>query len=138
MGVAVAAGGSNPLFARAAGLNVDRGRIMANVASTILGAVGIIIYDQSFGYSQLYLNPLMMAFPAVAGVLIGGASVSKANVTNVIIGTLILQGLMATSLPVANELFTGTDLSETLRMIIQNGVILYALMQAGARSGGRA
>ena len=132
-GIAVAAGGSNPMFASAAGLNVDRGRIMANVVSTVLGAVGIIMYDQSFGYSQLYVAPLLMAFPAVAAVLIGGASVSKVKVTHVIVGALIFQGIMATSLPVANEMFAGTDLSETLRQIIQNGVILYALVQAGGR-----
>jgi len=132
-GIAIAAAGSNPMFASAAGLDVDRGRIMANIVSTVLGAVGIIMYDQSFGYSQLYTTPLLMAFPAVAAILIGGASVSKARISHVIVGTLIFQGLMATSLPVANELFAGTDLSETLRMIIQNGVILYALMQAGGR-----
>jgi len=134
MGIAIAAGGSNPVFASAAGLNVNKGRIMANVLSTVLGAIGIIVYEQSFGYSQLYTTPLLMAFPAVAGILIGGASVAKAKVTHVIIGALIFQGLMATSLPVANEWFAGTDLSETLRMIIQNGVILYALMQAGGRN----
>ena len=132
-GIAIAAAGTNPMFASAAGLNVDRGRIIANMISTALGALGIIVYAQSFGYAQLYTDPLLMAFPAVAAILIGGASVSKARVTHVIVGTLIFQGLMATSLPVANELFAGTDLSETLRMIIQNGVILYALMQAGGR-----
>ena len=132
-GIAISAGGSNPIFASAAGLNVDRGRIMANVLSTALGAVGIVIYDQSFGYTQLYNNPLYMAFPAVAGILIGGASVNRSRITHVIVGTLIFQSLMATSLPVANELFAGTDLSETLRMIIQNGVILYALTQVGGR-----
>jgi simple sugar transport system permease protein len=132
-GIAIAAGGSNPKFASAAGLNVDRGRVLANIVSTVLGAVGIIMYDQSFGYSQLYTTPLLMAFPAVAAALIGGASVSKVKVSHVIVGTLIFQGIMATSLPVANELFAGTDLSETLRQIIQNGVILYALIQAGGR-----
>ena len=130
-GIAITAGGSNPMFASAAGLNVDRGRVMANVFSTVLGALGIIVYAQSFGYTQLYQAPLMMAFPAVAGILIGGASVKKSRIIHVIIGTLIFQSLMATSLPVANELFTGTDLSETMRMIIQNGIILYALTQAG-------
>jgi len=130
-GIAISAGGSNPAFAGAAGLNVNRGRIAANMVSTVLGALGIIIYDQSFGYTQLYQNPLMMAFPAVAGILIGGASIRRARITHVLIGAFIFQGLMATSLPVANELFEGTDLSETLRMIIQNGIILYALTQAG-------
>ena len=133
MGIAIAAGGSNPVFASAAGLNVDRGRIMANVVSTVLGAIGIVVYDQSFGYSQLYVAPLYMAFPAVAAVLIGGASVGKVKVVHVIVGAFIFQGIMTTSMPVANEWFAGSDLSETLRQIIQNGVILYALVQAGGR-----
>jgi simple sugar transport system permease protein len=132
-GIAISAGGANPMFANAAGLNVDRGRVIANIVSTVLGALGIIVYAQSYGYTQLYNDPLYMAFPAVAAVLIGGATVSRARITHVIVGTLIFQGLLATSLPVANEMFAGTDLSETLRQIIQNGIILYALMQVGGK-----
>jgi simple sugar transport system permease protein len=130
-GLAISAGGSNPMFATAAGIDVDRSRVLANVVSTILGAIGILVYAQSFGFTQLYDGPLMMAFPAIAAVLIGGATVRRARIIHVILGAFIFQGLMASSLPVANEFFKGTDLSETLRMVIQNGIILYALMQAG-------
>ena len=135
MGIAISAGGINPKFAQAAGLNIDRNRIYANILSTVLGAIGIIVYSQSFGYAQLYSAPLMMAFPAVAAILIGGATASRAKVTHVIIGVFLFQGLLTTALPVTNELFTGTDLSEIMRMIIQNGIILYALTQVkgGAR-----
>ena len=129
MGIAISAGGINPKFALAAGLNIDRNRIWANVLSTVLGAIGIIIYSQSFGYAQLYTAPLLMAFPAVAAILVGGASASRANVSNVVIGVFLLQGLFTTSLPVTNELFRGTDLSEIMRMVVQNGIILYALTQ---------
>ncbi|MCL2767122.1 MAG: ABC transporter permease [Synergistaceae bacterium] len=128
-GIAISAGGINPKFAQATGLNIDRNRILANILSTVLGAIGIIVYSQSFGYAQLYTAPLMMAFPAVAAVLIGGATASRANVLNVIIGVFLFQGLLTTALPVANEIFKGTDLSEVMRMIIQNGIILYALTQ---------
>ncbi|HOR12348.1 MAG TPA: ABC transporter permease, partial [Clostridia bacterium] len=48
---------------------------------------------------------------------------------NVIIGVFLFQGLLTTSMPVANQLFSGTDLSEIIRMVIQNGIILYALTQ---------
>ena len=34
---------------------------------------------------------------------------------------------MTSAPPVANKVFAGTDLSDILRMVIQNGVILYAL-----------
>ena len=67
---------------------------------------------------------------AVAAVLIGGATAQRAGIRHVIIGTLIFQGLLATALPVANKMFAGTDLAEILRMVIQNGIILYALTQS--------
>ncbi|MBQ6808294.1 MAG: ABC transporter permease [Firmicutes bacterium] len=128
-GIAIYAGGINPRFAEAAGLNVNRTRVLANVISTILAGVGIIIYAQGYGYAQLYTNPLTMAFPAVAAVLIGGATASKANCVNVVIGVCLFQTLLTSATPVMNNLFAGTDLSEMMRMIIQNGVILYALTQ---------
>jgi simple sugar transport system permease protein len=128
-GIAIMAGGINPQFAQASGLNINKNRIIANVISTVLAALGIILYSQSYGYVQLYTAPLNMAFPAVAAILIGGATASRASVTNVIIGVFLFQGLLTTSLPVANQLFTGTDLSEIMRMVIQNGIILYALTQ---------
>lgn len=134
-GVAITAGGSNPEFAAASGIDINKTRIIANVLSTVLGALGIILYSQSYGFFQLYTGPLMMAFPAVAAILIGGATASKANVSNVIIGTFLFQGLLTTSMPVANQLFTGTDLSEIMRVILQNGIILYALTQV--KGGGK-
>ncbi|WP_313341427.1 ABC transporter permease subunit [Sedimentibacter sp.] len=134
-GIAISAGGINPRFAQASGIDINRNRIKANVLSTVLGAVGIIVYSQGYGYTQLYNAPLMMAFPAVAAVLIGGATASRAKVSHVLIGVLIFQGLLTTALPVANQLFEGTDLSEILRMVIQNGIILYALTQV--KGGGK-
>jgi simple sugar transport system permease protein len=134
-GAAIIAGGSNPAFAAASGIDIDKNRVIANILSTVLGAYGIIIYSQSYGFFQLYSGPLMMAFPAVAGVLIGGATASKANISHVIIGTFLLQGLLTASMPVANQLFAGTDLSEIMRVILQNGIILYALTQV--KGGGK-
>jgi len=129
MGISISAGGINPQFSHASGVEINKNRISANIISTILGAVGIIVYSQSYGYAQLYNAPLMMAFPAVAAILIGGATASKAKVSHVIIGVFLFQGLLTTALPVANRVFEGTDLSEIMRMVIQNGIILYALTQ---------
>lgn len=126
-GTEVLAGGMNPKFAAASGVNIDKNRISANILSTGLGALGIIVYSQSFGFVQLYTAPLMMAFPAVAAVLIGGATAQRAKVSHVIIGVILFQGLLATSLPVANEIVPEGNLSEIIRMVVQNGIILYAL-----------
>lgn len=134
-GIAISAGGINPMFAKASGLDIDKSRVTANMISTVFGALGIIVYSQSYGYVQLYVAPLYMAFQAVAAVLIGGATAQRAKIFHVIVGTLIFQGLIANAMPVANKVFAGTDLSEILRTVIQNGVILYALTQV--KGGGK-
>lgn len=130
-GIALRAVGDNPRFAQASGLNVDRSRLIGTILSTVLGAVGIIVYSQGFGYMQLYLAPQYMAFPAVAAILIGGASARKARISNVIIGAFLFNGLLTIALPVANALVPEGGMSEVFRMIIQNGVILYALTKVG-------
>lgn len=131
IGIAMKAAGDNPKFATASGINVDNTRILGTVLSTVLGAIGIIVYAQSYGFFQLYMAPLMMAFPAVAAVLIGGASVRKAKISHVIIGVFLFQGLLTVALPVANQIIKVGNLSEVLRMIVQNGIILYALTKVG-------
>lgn len=131
-GVAMYAAGDNPRFAEAAGINVDRYRIVGTVLSTVLGAVGILVYAQSFGFLQLYEGPLMMPFSAVAAILIGGASIKKASITHVIVGVILFQGIMVVSMPVANAFTTDiASMGEITRAIIQNGIIIYALAQVG-------
>ena len=125
-GTAMTAVGSNPAFARAAGINVDRMRLLSVVLSTWLGAVGILVYQQGFGFVQLYNGALNMAFPAVAAILIGGASVNKASIGNVIFGTILYQGIVTMTPTVMNSLFH-MDMSEVIRQVVSNGMILYAL-----------
>jgi len=134
-GIAITAGGTNPMFANAAGLNVNRNRIYANMLSMALGAVGTVVYAQHFGFIQLYLFPMWFGFTCVAAVMIGGATVGKISIANVIVGCFIFLGLSANMPPVVNALFPGTDLPEALRSIVQNGVILYALMHAKGGGG---
>jgi len=129
-GLAITAAGSNPTFARASGIDVDKMRVKGIALSTVLGAIGIIVYTQGFGYLQAYTAPLSMGFICVASVLIGGATTTKAAISHVLIGTFLYQGLIIFTPPVSNYLLAGTDISDTIRQIIQNGVILYALAQA--------
>lgn len=129
-GLAMKAVGANEKFARATGINIDRVRIKSVVLSSVLAAVGIIIYQQSFGFIQLYLAPFYMAFPAIAAILIGGASVNKATIVNVIIGTFLFQGILTMTPSVVNGIIK-TDMSETIRIIVSNGMILYALTRKG-------
>ncbi|MDR2210092.1 MAG: ABC transporter permease [Spirochaetaceae bacterium] len=125
-GTALTAVGSNPDFARAGGVSANRMRTVSVVVSTIFGAVGILTYQQSFGFIQLYNAPLYMAFPAVAAVLLGGASVNKASILNVVVGTFLFQSILAMTPSVINSVLK-TDMSEVIRILISNGMIIYAL-----------
>ena len=125
-GTAMTAVGSNPTFAKAAGINVDRIRLLSVVMSTWLAAVGILVYEQGFGFVQLYMAPFYMALPAVSAILIGGASVNKASIMNVIIGTILYQGIVTMTPTIMNNMIH-MDLSEVVRIIISQGMILYAL-----------
>lgn len=134
-GIAMSAAGSNPMFAKAAGINVNRMRLVGTTLSTVLAAVGIIVYAQGFGFMQLYNGPLWMGFNAVAAVLIGGASPKRAAISHVLIGTFLFQGILALGLPVANQFIPEGNLSEVMRLIISNGIIIYALAQTKEGDG---
>ncbi len=125
-GTAMTAVGSNAAFAKAAGINVDKIRLLSVVMSTWLAAIGILVYEQGFGFVQLYMAPFYMALPAVSAILIGGASVNKATIMNVIIGTILYQGIVTMTPTIMNNMIH-MDMSEVIRVIISNGMILYAL-----------
>ena len=133
-GTAMQAVGNNPRFAQAAGINVDKMRVIGTTLSTVLGAVGILVYSQSYGYMQLYTAPRQMGFVAASAILIGGASTSRCKISHVLIGTFLFQGVLTLGMPVANVLVPGSTISETLRILISNGIILYALTKSGGDS----
>ncbi|MGE5485850.1 MAG: ABC transporter permease subunit [Ignavibacteriales bacterium] len=125
-GIAMRVAGGNPAYAAACGINCETTRMTGSIVSTVLAAIGIVVYAQSFGFIQLYTAPLMMAFPAVASILIGGANTRQATVLHAVTGVFLFQTLLTVSLPVTQTLIEG-DMSEVARMIISNGMILYAL-----------
>lgn len=126
MGTAMTAVGSNPDYARAAGININKMRTASVMFSTAIAAVGLITYQQSFGFIEMYGAPLGFVFPTVAAILMGGASVNKATITNVVLGTILFQALVTMTPSVINSLIK-IDLSEIIRVIVTNGLIVYAL-----------
>ncbi len=133
-GIAMTAAGSNPRFAEASGINVNHMRTVGTTLSTMIAAVGIVIYSQAFGYAQLYTAPRQLGFIAASAILIGGATVSKAKVSHVLIGVFLFEGVLVFGQQIANSVVAGGGLSEVMRIMISNGIILYALTQSG---GGR-
>lgn len=125
-GTAITAVGSNPDYARASGINIDKMRIISVMLSTMIASMGMIVYEQSFGFIQMYNSPLAFSFPSVAAILLGGASVNKATITNVVIGTFLFQGILTMTPSVVNNAIN-IDVSEVIRIIVTNGLIVYAL-----------
>ena len=134
MGIAMSAVGSNRRFAEASGVNVDHMRTLGTVLSMMIAAVGIVVYSSAFGYAQLYNAPKQLGFITASAILIGGASVRKARVSHVIIGVFLFEGVLTLGQQVANAAVSGGGLSEVMRIMISNGIILYALTQSGGEA----
>lgn len=117
----------NERFVTLSGISVNRYRTIGIIMSTVLAAVGVVVYTQSYGILHLYDGPFMMSFPAVSAIVIGGASPRKATVANALIGTFLYQTTYLLSIPVANALLI-PEMAEILRTIVTSGIILYAFI----------
>ena len=98
------------------GININRARIVG--IGSLYGAIaalGINVYAQSYGFYQTYEGPLTMAFTPMAAILLGGATMKNVKIRHAIIRTFLIQTLLTTALPVCNQLFPDSNLSEVLR-----------------------
>jgi len=132
-GRALKAVGENEQFAGLAGINISRVRAWAVILSTVIGAIGICVYAQSYGFIELYDAPLMMAFPAASAILVGGSMGRHTHIIHVVIGTFLFQTTYLISGPIANELMI-PEVAEIFRLMITNAIILYALLYEGGKS----
>jgi simple sugar transport system permease protein len=120
--------GQDQGVAHAAGISVDRTRIIAIVISTILASLGQLIFLQNMGNMATYNAHKQTGFFAAAAILVGGASVSKATIPNVFIGTVLLH-LMYIVVPRAGtNLFGSAMIGEYFRDAFSYGVIALALV----------
>lgn len=119
--------GENEAFARLSGINISRTRLAAIIISTIIAGFGICVYAQSYGFIQLYDEPLSMAFPAIAAILIGGSTGKKTFIFEAVLGAYLLQSIYLLTVPIANAVLI-PELTEILRTMITYGIILYALL----------
>ncbi len=54
MGTAITAVGSNTDYAKSCGINVDKMRVISVILSTVIAAIGIIVFEESFVFSSSY------------------------------------------------------------------------------------
>jgi simple sugar transport system permease protein len=120
--------GQNQAVAHSSGIPVDRTRIIAIVISTILASLGQIIFLQNMGNVATYNAHRQTGFFAAAAILVGGASVSRATIPNVFIGTVLLH-LMYIVVPRAGiNLFGNAMIGEYFRDAFSYAVIALALV----------
>ena len=131
-GTVMLAVGENEKFCQLSGIKINKVRTTAIVLSTVIGAVGICVYAQTYGFVELYNAPLSHTFPAVSVILIGGCIGKRATIFHAILGTYLYQTIYLLSAPIANAIQI-PQMTEIVRMIITNGIILYAFLKQKRR-----
>lgn len=120
--------GHDMAVAQAAGIPVDRTRIIAIIISTVLANFGQIIFLQNMGNMATYNAHDQTSFFAVAAILVGGASVKKAALSNVFIGVILLHVLFVVTPRAGQNLFGSAMIGEYFRQFIGYGVIALTLV----------
>lgn len=132
VGRATIATGENEEFSRLSGIDITKIRLIAITLSTVLAGIGICVYAQSYGFIQLYDEPLAMFFPAISAILIGGSTGRRAFIFEAVLGAYLLQTIYLLSVPIANEILV-PEVTEILRSLVTYGIILYALLHRSGR-----
>jgi len=120
--------GQSRVVANAAGINVNRVRIIAIMISTILAGLGQIIFIQNLGTLQTYAAHEMVGLYAGAAILVGGASIDRATNGQAIIGCLLFHTLFVVAQDAGSNLFGDPNIGEFFRVFLCYGVIALALV----------
>ena len=120
-------------LAKAAGINVDRTRIISVVMSTVCAGFGMVIYLQNIGNLPTYTGHAQIGMFCIAALLVGGASVEKAGIGNAFLGVILFH-MMFIVAPGAGAFITGDSMvGEYFRVFLSYGVITLALIMYEAK-----
>ena len=120
--------GQNRTVANAAGIHVDRVRIIAIVISTVLAGWGQLIFVQNLGAFQTYGAADQVGLYAGAAILVGGASVARATNTQALVGTILFHLMFILAPAAGKNLFGNAAIGEYFRVFLCYGVIAVALV----------
>lgn len=125
--------GQNMSVASSAGIPVERTRIIAIIISTLLACYGQIIFLQNLGIMNTYNAHEQAGMFAIASLLVGGASVSKAKISNVFLGVLLFHMMFVVSPNAGKTLMGQAQLGEYFRVSVSYGIIALALVMHSRR-----
>lgn len=120
--------GQSRVVANAAGINVNRVRIIAIMISTVLAGWGQILFIQNLGTLQTYAAHEMVGLYAGAAILVGGASIDRATNGQAIIGCILFHTLFVVAQDAGRNLFGDPNIGEYFRVFLCYGVIALALV----------
>ncbi len=109
------------------GINVGKIRILSIVISTILACYGQIIFLQNIGTLTVYDSHIQVGVFTIAAILVGGASVTSANIGNAIIGAILFHAMFVVSPLAGKTLIGNAQIGEYFRVFISYGVIAFSL-----------
>ena len=115
--------GQDVNIAKISGIPVDKIRIRAILISTVLAGWGQLIFLQNIGTLNTYGSHEQVGTFAIAALLIGGASVTKATIGQAIIGTALFHTLFIVSPQAGKNLFGNAQIGEYFRVFVAYGVI---------------
>ena len=115
--------GQDKHIAHVSGVNVEKRRILSIVISTVLAAWGQIIFLQNLGTLNTYGSHVQISTFAIAALLIGGASVTRATVGQALLGVVLFHTLFIVSPMAGKNLFGNAQVGEYFRTFIAYGVI---------------
>ena len=120
--------GQNRTVANAAGINVDKVRIIAIMISTVLAGWGQLIFVQNLGAFQTYGAHEQVGLYAGAAILVGGASVVRATNAQALLGTILFHLMFILAPAAGKNLFGNAAIGEYFRVFMCYGVIAIALV----------
>jgi simple sugar transport system permease protein len=109
--------------AEVSGINSNRVRIIAMIISTVLAAWGQILFLQNLGAFSTYGSHEQTGMFAIAALLIGGASVTRATIGQALLGIVLFHTLFIISPIAGRVLFGDAQLGEFFRSFVAYGVI---------------
>lgn len=125
--------GQDMEVARAAGIKVDRTRLISIMLSTVFAGIGMVIYLQNMGNLPTYTGHSQIGMFCIAALLIGGASVEKASIGNAFLGVILFH-LMFIVAPNAGKFITNDSMvGEYFRVFMSYGIITIALIMYEAK-----
>lgn len=127
LGQNIRAVGQSMHIAEVAGISVNRIRVIAIIFSTVLAAWGQLFFLQNLGNLQTYGSHVQVGTFAVAALLVGGASVSRATVGQALIGIILFHTLFIVSPMAGKNLMGSAQIGEFFRVFVAYGVIGVAL-----------